>query len=81
MAYQERISIMHPAANIFREYVLSDVGEENRRLADDAARLQQLLAYIDKVTLVATTNDMSTFLLCLVWVLSMDPMSPCMSRT
>eukprot|EP00579_Thalassiosira_antarctica_P015628 CAMPEP_0201929034 /NCGR_PEP_ID=MMETSP0903-20130614/22222_1 /ASSEMBLY_ACC=CAM_ASM_000552 /TAXON_ID=420261 /ORGANISM="Thalassiosira antarctica, Strain CCMP982" /LENGTH=71 /DNA_ID=CAMNT_0048467695 /DNA_START=141 /DNA_END=353 /DNA_ORIENTATION=+ len=45
------------AAIIFQNELLGEIGEENKRLKDDAARLQPLLDHIQKVDLIAVTNE------------------------
>ena len=45
------------AAIIFQNELLGEIGEENKRLKDDAARLQPLLDHIQKVDLIAVINE------------------------
>ena len=45
------------AAIIFRNELIGEIGEENKRLKNDAARLQPLLDHIQKVDLIAVTNE------------------------
>ena len=48
---------LHPAAAVFRDKVVGEIGEENKRLREDISGLQPHLDYIQKVEITAASND------------------------